>query len=432
MAKDQKYKVRKKNKSDKIKTVSLMKKARQSGGKFKIQGKAKLRKILDSLKEEVTLAKAHEALETLPSFLKFRSLTKQLLKIIIKSWSHSAEKIKVVDLLIIIRIFRQQNSVLKAIITKKMYRDFVAASKNVNVHNLASVNFMRGSLVELYSLDHKIAHDQANMFCRHLASMLKDAFENSAKTEYKSIMNWQFVNQLTLWALVIAKLMPSSVIEPLINPIVQLHYGSLALINSPNYYPFYCHIISNLVEISKSLEAYVPVLPFAVSLLTRIKPPSVEKKIKDKSRIKSSNNSKIDIEDSGADGKKENKFNFDLLVSVVPEKNKLPAYTHAASSRLCDLIVDYLDGQCNRVTFPEICLLAKIQIKKYIKLHKQTEVAQRLRKIVEAMEADIKHVEGQRQTIQVDFSNLPAIASWEREYLQNHHPSIRQLRALAK
>lgn len=350
--------------------------------------KHELKEILEGLKKDATLILARKALRCLPSYLKSTGLTKKLVKEMIRLWAGSHEKIRVICLLCLIRLFRKQPQPIKEMITKRMYTSY---NNNINIKTNTEafplLVFMRQSLVEIYSLDPALAYKQGFLFCKQLASTLKNAYENKIDT-YKTVYNWQFLSCLTLWSNLVASLMPHKHIEPLVNPVIQLHMGTLNLISSPRYHPMYLHLIANLVHISVKLDVFIPVLPLLNSILDRLK-----------------------VNQNNKSSKKES-FNFDVLIHVSESEIQSRLYFDATSDRVYQLMVKYLASQCHRIAFPELCLISKVQIKKFVKENKKE--SGKFRNLLTKLEENIKFIEDRRQTVDFAFTNFAAIDAWEK------------------
>lgn len=96
------------------------------------------------------------------------ALIKRILKNVSQLWSEGKEENRVLSFLILIRMLREQKSELINYIMKKLYISYIKNCKYTNEDNFAMINFMKQSLVELYSLDQGVAYQHAFIYIRYL------------------------------------------------------------------------------------------------------------------------------------------------------------------------------------------------------------------------------------------------------------------------
>lgn len=378
--------------------------------------KADLKLVIERLKKDSGLKKEAGllVLKYIPFYLKSEGLTKKLLKEIIRLWAEGSERIRVVCLLCLIRIYTKLNDEeRKQLIIKNLYNSFLEKCRITKHETMSMIGFMRHSLIELYKLDPKIAFKQAQTSCQQLTATLKNALTHKNEETYKTVLNWQFANCLILLSGLITSQPDDSPVKALTHQIIQLNLGAMNFLSSPRYYPFYCHLIENLIRLSISTNLFIPVLPQIMGILEKVQIPKLSTK-KDKKKKDTEEDGDKDCENNDVEDEKEVKeYNMDLLNHVSLDEAHSLEYNVAVINRIHDLILEYLSSQCHRISFPELVLLPCVQLKKWLKKNPGQE-SQKLKNLYEKIKADSQKIEEDRRTVDFSFTNYPAVDAWEK------------------
>lgn len=407
--------------------------------------KSELKAVIEGLKTDPDLLLVRKALKYTSYYLKSEGLTKKLLKEIIRLWSESGEKIRIVCLLALIRIYTKlKDKERKLMIVKQLYTAFLDKCRITKQETMSMIGFMRHSLVELYKLDPQLAFKQSQTSCQQLTVTLKNACTHKNEETYKTVLNWQFANCLTLLTNIIVSQDENSPVKSLAHQVIQLNLGSLNLLSSPRYYPFYCHLIENLINLSITTNLFIPILPILVGLLEKVK---LAREKPDKNRKKEEANKKgkkrnmkkrsssdddedadhdseenvedeeseIDYDDNSNSEKdtKPKEYNMDLLNHVSMDEAHSPGYIKAVLDRLHELIVRYLASQCHRIAFPELVLLPCVQIKKWTK-NNHGEPVQKFKLLLNKIKGDCEKIEEARRSVDFAFTDYSAVDAWEK------------------
>lgn len=362
--------------------------------------KAELKSVIEALKKEANLLMVRKALKYIPFYLKSEGLTKKLLKEIIRLWAESSEKVRVICLLCLIRIYTKlQDKEKRQHVIKKLYTTFLDKCRVTKNETMSMIGFMRHSLVELYKIDPQLAFKQSQTSCQQLSLTLKNATTHKNEDTYKTVLNWQYANCLILLSQLITSHDEDSPVKSLTQQVIQLNLESINLLTSPRYYPYYCHLIENLIHISISANVFIPILPLIISILKRIQ---IAKERKEE---------KTNHDD---DTKEKKNYNIDLLNHVSLEESRSLSYNVAVFEKLYELLLLYLANQCNKIAFPELVFLPCVQLKKWLKQNPGNQ-AQKLKSLLDKIKADSDKVDELRKSVDFAFTNYSAVDAWEKK-----------------
>uniref|UniRef100_A0A0C9QUP2 CG9246_1 protein n=1 Tax=Fopius arisanus TaxID=64838 RepID=A0A0C9QUP2_9HYME len=206
--------------------------------------------------------------QMVPYTQSFSSLSKPLMKILMKFWSSGEETVRVVAFLSILQIAINRNDATRETLMKTMYMKYVENSKFVSESTSASINFMRHSLAEIYLLDHNLAYTHAFLYVRQLAIHLRNAVTLKKKENFQAVYNWQYINSLRFWCELVTSCSSQSMLKSLLYPLVQIINGTITLIPTAQFYPLRFHCCQMLINISKDTGVFIPVLPYLLEVLT--------------------------------------------------------------------------------------------------------------------------------------------------------------------
>lgn len=395
--------------------------------------KAELKSVIELLDKEPKLLIVRKALKYIPHYLKSEGLTKKLIKVIIKLWAEAGEKVRVICLLCLIRLFTKlKDKERKQLLIKKLYTTFLDKCRITKKETMSMIGFMRHSLIELYKLDPKIAFAQAQTSCQQLTITLKNAYNHKNEETYKTVLNWQFANCLILLSNLIISHDEDSPVKSLTHQVVQLNLGALNFLSSPRYYPFYCHIIENLIHLSSSSKLFIPILPHILNILNKIQLQKMVKEefraqVKAKSKLKggkADEEKKEEIEEAEEEERKE--YNMDILNHVSLDEAHCLDYNVAVLDKLYELLERYLASQCHKIAFPELVLLPSVQLKKWCKKNHDKH-AQKFKILLDKIKSDCQKLEQARQSTTFAFSDYTAVDAWEKKMRDSNSLSLAKL-----
>lgn len=421
----------------------------------KVQQKA----VIEALKKDADLLTVRKALKYVPYYLKSEGLTKKLLKEIIRLWAESTEKIRVICLLCLIRIYTKLNDKeRRQMIIKSLYTTFLSKCGIAKFETMSMISFMRHSLTELYKIDPQIAYKQAQTACQQLSTILQNATTHKNEESYKSVLNWRFANCLILLSQLITSQGEDSPVKKLAQQVIELNIGAINLLTSPRYYPYYCHLIENLIHLSISAKVFIPILPIMLSILKRlsfpiekkIKPKKAPKKVKRARKVSDNNDDDYD-DDDNEDGdesddddvyeeeyedeieeqeeeeeKPKKEYNIELLNHVSLDEAHTPEYQEAILNKLYELMLLYLASQCHKIAFLELVFLPCVHIKKWLRSN-PGKPAQKFKVLLEKVKIDCEKSDEARKSIDFAFTNYNAVDAWEKKMLDSNKLSLPKL-----
>lgn len=329
--------------------------------------------------------------QMLPYTQSFSSLTKPLLKILLKFWSTGEETVRVVSFLSILRIATSDRKSVLEILFKTMYVKYVENSKFVSLTTLPAINFMRHSLVEMYLLDGNLAYNHAFLYIRQLAIHLRNAMTLKKKEHFQAVYNWQYINSLRFWAELINLSKSDSMLHSLLYPLVQIIIGTIKVIPTQQYYPLRFHCLQMLIDISRETGTFIPVLPFLLEILNSYDFNKKHKAVSMKPIpfICILRMSKTQLQENG--------FKDNVIDSIYK------------------LILENAAKDSHMVYFPDLYIPCIIQLKAFLKKCHIANYCRKMKQLLDKIEENRKYIETERNKTVIDLKNIQEIKNWENK-----------------
>lgn len=196
----------------------------------------------------------------------FSRTSKQALKRLITLWSTGEETVRVLAFLCILRVTRNQQASLLDLVLKAMYLTFVKNCKFVSPSTWPGINFMRRSLVEMFTLDLNVSYQHVFLYIRQLAIHLRNAIVVQKLENRQAVYNWQFINSVHLWAELLGVTSNKPQLQPLIYPLVMVVTNTISLVPTHQYYPLRFHCVDILIKLAKDTNTFIPILPYLLEV----------------------------------------------------------------------------------------------------------------------------------------------------------------------
>ncbi|XP_059060509.1 nucleolar complex protein 2 homolog [Achroia grisella] len=319
----------------------------------------------------------------------FGRISKQSLKKLIILWSTGEETVRVLAFLCILRITRNQQTALLDRVLKAMYMTYVKNCKFVSPSTWPGINFMRRSLVEMFTLDINVSYQHVFLYIRQLAIHLRNAIVVQKVENRQAVYNWQFINSLHLWADLLGATSMKSQLQPLIYPLVMVITNTIKLVPTHQYYPLRFHCVEILMNLSKDSNTFIPILPFIVEVLTSYDFSKKHKKVSMKP------------------------IDFSCILRLAKSQLAENGFKDAAIERLYGLLLEYTANESHTIAFPDTTLLAVMQIKQFLKNCSVANYTKKLRQLLEKIEENAKFIESERSKISFSLKDEKMIAAWE-------------------
>ncbi|KOX74962.1 Nucleolar complex protein 2 like protein [Melipona quadrifasciata] len=329
--------------------------------------------------------------QMLPYTQSFSSLTKPLLKLLLRLWSTGEETVRVVSFLSILRIATSNRESVLETLFKAMYVKYVENSKFVSLTTLPGINFMRHSLIEIYLLDNDLAYNHAFLYIRQLAIHLRNAMTLKRKEHFQAVYNWQYINSLRFWSELINLSRNDSMLHSLLYPLVQIIIGTIKLIPTPQYYPLRFHCLQILIDISKKTETFIPVLPFLLEILNSYDFNKKHKTVSMKPVpfICVLRMSKSQLQENG--------FKDNVIDSIYK------------------LILENAAKDSHTVYFPDLYIPCIIQLKAFLKRCHIANYCRKMKQLLDKIEENRTFIEAERSKTVMDLRNMSEIKNWENK-----------------
>nr|CAH7740081.1 unnamed protein product [Callosobruchus chinensis] len=343
----------------------------------------------------------------------FPNITKSLVKRLVGLWGTGDDTVRVLAFFCILRITSQQMSILDTVL-KSMYMTFVKNTKFVSFKGLPLINFMRRSLVEMFSLDTNVSYSHVFLYIRQLAIHLRNAITVNKTENVQAVYNWQFINSLRIWGNLLSVTYNKPAMQQLVYPFVQVCIGTLRLVPTAQYYPLRFHVVQVLMDLSKDTGVFVPVLPFLLEILTTYDFNKKHQKVSMKP------------------------VHFTCLLRVSKSQLQENGFKDMVIETIYGLMLEYLANQSHKISFPDISLICIVQIKKFMKQCKNPNYTRKFKQLLDKVQQNSQHIEKARASLTVKLTDLRQIEGWESQILnkgtplQTYYDSWNKLRTIKK
>lgn len=334
----------------------------------------------------VLLKHLHQLASTLPAF---PSITKPVLKRLVKLWSGSEETIRILAFLCILRITREQQPAYLSNVLKVMYLSYVQNSKFVSPSTLPNINFMRRSLAEIFALDLSVAYQHAFLYIRQLAIHLRNAVVLKKKESHQAVYNWQYINSLRLWVDILSITNNKPQLQPLIYPLVSIITSVIRLSPTAAFFPLRFHCCSMLINLSRNTRTFIPVLPFVLETLNSTTFLAKHKKLSMRP------------------------LKFTCILHLSQSQCMENAYKDEVIEQVYGLTLEYLAHESSSIAFPDLVIMPLMMLKQYMKTGGNTKFNKKLKELVDKIEENATFMEKERNQVNFALKDYQVIAGWE-------------------
>ncbi|KAJ2854742.1 Nucleolar Complex 2 protein [Coemansia erecta] len=350
-----------------------------------------------------------------------RDLVKELLR---QFGSASAnDSVRILALLVLRQLVSASGTEIADMALKGIYLTYVRSSNVRNIGSLARIQLMRNCGVELYGNDASASYQHAFVYIRQLAIHLRNSMQLRSKESFRAIYNWQFINSLHFWTEVLATYCGDradeqpefcATLESLVYPLTQILLGVARLVPTAKFFPLRTHCLSQLLRLSSATGIYIPVLPMIIEMLES---PDFLSRRPIKSTLK--------------------RPQFEALLKVPGQYDHTRVYLEVVLEHAFDLLADAFASQSVRIAFPEWCVPAVLQIKRWRKRAGQSwpKFSKQLQGLLEKIEQTSRVVQQRRSKVDFAPANFTGANQFMNDVSADETPigayaaSLRKLRA---
>ncbi|KAF0295664.1 Nucleolar complex protein 2 [Amphibalanus amphitrite] len=313
-------------------------------------------------------------------------LCSQLVSRLVALWSAGEEEVRVLAFVNLYRLTRRNQAALLDTVLMKAYLAYVKNCAFTSAQSWPHIHLMRRSLVELYSIDPSVSYQRAFLYIRQLAIHLRNAKLDKKKVVY----NWQYVHCLLLWSALIGE-DRSEELRLLLYPLTQIMLGTVNLITTSRHYPLRLHVVRALTQLSAATNTFIPVLPLLLQVLHQT---DFNKR-----------SSRVSMRP----------LDLSCMLRFSEAELKENGFRDGVFDGVLSALVEYLHVECCSLAFPELVVLARIQLKEFLSKCKVRTYNQRMKEVLDKIKANAEHLDARRQTLPFELSDLEAVRRWEQE-----------------
>jgi nucleolar complex protein 2 len=283
---------------------------------------------------------------------------------------------------------------------KGAYHGIVRNTKSTTIYNIDSINLMKNSASELYSLNLVSSYQQAFGFIRQLAIHLRNCLKTKSAESYQAVYNWQYTHCLDFWSIVLSATCDKekgdgeSIMQPLIYPLVQAATGSIRLIPTSRYFPLRFHVIQSLLRLMQRTGAYVPLAPLLLEMLE-----STEFTRKSKPSTLST-------------------LDFSTLIRIPKAYVRTKVYADQIVEETVYFLLEFLNLFSKSIAFPELVVPITMTLKRVVKTSKSSrdvnnaKLVSSIKSLLEKMQRQSEFLVEKRNRVEFAPKDVHQVASF--------------------
>ncbi|XP_024084802.1 nucleolar complex protein 2 homolog isoform X2 [Cimex lectularius] len=356
-------------------------------------------KLLEGVASEHIMTVMLKHLHSFCSFVAcFPKLSKLAVKNLTRLWSTGEETVRVLAYLCILRLTTLQKSSLLNTALKHMYIAYIHGCKFVSATTLPQINFMKQTLVDMYSLDPQLSYEHAFLYIRQLAIHLRNAITIHKKESFQTVYNWQYIHSLRLWIDLMCVSQDSPELKQLVFPLVQIILGCVKLIPTAQYIPLRFHCIQMLIKLGRETSIYIPVMPLILESLSKA---NLNKQMK-KASMKP--------------------FDFTFVLRLSKSAMTETAFTDAVVEYVFQLLIEACASYSHMIGSPDLFIPVIIQLKTFLKDCTIPKYSSKLKQALVKIEENSKLIDSKRSKLTLNLHETEKIKAFETEMKANGTP----------
>ncbi|XP_068338305.1 nucleolar complex-associated protein 2 [Pyrus communis] len=273
---------------------------------------------------------------------------------------------------------------------KGIYKAYVLNCQFITAAKLQHVQFRANCVIELYGVDLPTAYQQAFVFIRQLAMILREALSSKTKEAFRKVYEWKFMNCLELWTGAVSAYGSEPEFRPVAYPLAQVIYGVARLVPTARYFPLRLRCIRMLNRIAASTGTFTPVSMLLLDMLEM---------------------KELNRPTTGGVGKA---IDLRTVLKVSKPTLKTRAFQEACVLSVVDELAEHLAQWSYSVAFPELSFIPAVRLRTFCKSTKVERFRKAMRELIRQVEANCQFTNERRMSISF-LPNDPAAASFLEE-----------------
>ena len=344
-----------------------------------------MNKLLPRVTDDLLLRSLMNDLDVaLPAFVAIKGGAVRLLRSLLAIWAGASPEVRQGAFLAIKSLALRFPKPHADFCLKGVYMTYARHCKFVNQTSLPVLHRMALDTAELFNqLPSVPGYRIAFAYVRQLSIHLKSAITAGTKEAARGIYNWQFINCLRLWSLIVAanySAVPASdtnrSLRPLLYPLSQLTLGALRLNPTPKYFPLRFHLVDAMLTLAEKTGVYIPVAASLLEVLDHVatsgQTPASAQKLPD----------------------------FAIVLRVEKSQVGTPIYQEAAADKALLLLTRALVPFAATVAYAELAVPVIVQLRRFSKKLRNPKISKRAHQVVVQLEANAKAIESKRSHVE--------------------------------
>lgn len=373
----------------------------------------------------LTATLLHSVVPFVPVLHYIKGLTKGVLKTALNLSANLEERVRVSAYVVVRAIATRATgtrSMYQSTAFKGVFLALIRTAHQYTIHNLPVVSFLMNCVVDLYGTDMEAAYQHAFVYTRQLAVYLRSVLQNQSQANVRAVFNWQYLNALRAWGLMVSTYSEPAQLGPLIHPVVQIALGVMDLFASPRMFPMHLHMIEMLNHITTRADGvYIPISSYIL-------------------RILSSQAMSLSGRDAGGKrGRDEGADAVDLQFTMRIKKSQARSMTYRLNmwQEALYLLSEHLASHSCSVGFPEAFWSVESTLKKLKQVVKVPKIHSQISTILKHFDSTVKKIVAKRDQGNFGPCDITAVKQFEDEIkaqgnpLIQYHQSLRQQRIAA-
>nr|GMC77272.1 nucleolar complex protein 2 homolog isoform X1 [Ipomoea batatas] len=255
----------------------------------------------------------------------------------------------------------------------KTFVAYLAQSRVSEVVNVKHMQFLRNSLVDLFSVDVERCSKKAVLSISQLAKVLRWGLHTKKREAVKKICSWEYTNCVDLWVAFISANIQNYDLQPLFFTMVQLINGVACMFAGPRYFPLRLKCIQWLNSLSNSSGTFVPVALFVLDVL--------EYKI---------------VKEGGKPG---NAVNFDSVLKLPKHCLKSRTFQEECVFSAIEQLSAHFAQWSYHISFPELATIPIIRLKKFCEMTSTDSSKRVINRLIDQVEQNVGFVQKKRDEV---------------------------------